>query len=104
MIHVSGAIQCTVQCQPTVLGKPSALALDCIKLHHRGVTAQHTLMIGDTPRNDMLFANNCGMDSLMVLTGRGSLEELDNIKQQKNSTNQLPTYVTTSVTELGEWL
>ena len=85
-----------------MVGKPSALAFDCLKIYHPNVTAKRALMIGDTPENDMQFAKNCCMDSLMVLTGSGTLDKL--AAKQDKCIDQLPNYLLSSIADLGKWL
>ena len=99
---IVGALRSTTEREPIVVGKPSTLAFDCLRIYHPNVTAKTSLMIGDKPKNDMQFAKNCGMDSLMVLTGSGTLEELA-AKQDKNI-DQLPNYILSSIADLGNWL
>lgn len=66
-----------------IITKPHPYALDIIlndlnqKRHRQGleeVTRKDTLMIGDNLMTDIKFANNAGVDSLLVLTGVTSRE------------------------------
>ncbi|PSN53350.1 hypothetical protein C0J52_04095 [Blattella germanica] len=57
------------------IGKPSRYACDMIMKRHN-VDPKRTLMIGDRANTDILFGANCGMKTLLVLTGITTIEEV----------------------------
>ena len=52
-----------------ILGKPNKLMLDCID-HQLNLNLERTCVIGDSLDADILFGINCGIDTLLVLTGK----------------------------------
>ncbi|XP_074662687.1 glycerol-3-phosphate phosphatase-like [Tubulanus polymorphus] len=88
---------------PLFLGKPSEHCFDCIKRVHPNIRKSKTLVIGDCLSTDILFAKKCGLDSLMVLTGQSTLDEID--KHKRHSLSYcLPNYVAQSLADLGRYL
>lgn len=83
------SITVAAQRDPVVVGKPGTLLLDCIRKKHPRINLARTVFIGDGLRSDIAFANNIGIDSVLVLTGSGSLDKVD-------SADVMPTYVTES--------
>ena len=77
-VPADGAFVATVQTatgrSATTLGKPNRYMFEAIKALHPGITAERTLMIGDSPTSDVLFGNTCGLMTLMVGTGSGTLD------------------------------
>ena len=92
------AIQTATKRQPFTIGKPNTVLLDCIKTKFPDLDPKSALMVGDSLRTDIAFANNCGMDSLLVLTGNTSRDALENVSEP----NETPTYVTPSLADLTE--
>jgi 4-nitrophenyl phosphatase len=80
--------------QPMVIGKPHPSMLEAIKKSHH-IEEAKSLFIGDRLDTDILFANNCKMDSLLVLTG---------ISQPDDCTKEdiFPTYITDSLGDLDQ--
>ncbi|XP_050717442.1 glycerol-3-phosphate phosphatase-like [Eriocheir sinensis] len=60
--------------QAQVMGKPSPTVLYMLQARH-GVQPQKTLVIGDTLASDIMFGNECGMWSILVLSGVASLQD-----------------------------
>ncbi|XP_060063271.1 glycerol-3-phosphate phosphatase-like [Ylistrum balloti] len=80
------AISVPAKREPLVIGKPGTLLLDCIRHKHPSIDLKRTVFIGDGLRSDIAFANNIGVDSVLVLTGSGALDKID-------SPEVTPTYV-----------
>ena len=83
----------------TVTGKPNPQVMDLISAN-LGVSKEACVFIGDNMCTDIKFANNCGISSILVLTGVTTRESLPVLlgKQAKGETCQgdeigLPTYV-----------
>ncbi|XP_067865611.1 pyridoxal phosphate phosphatase [Heterodontus francisci] len=70
-----------------VIGKPSRFMFDCIasEAGDGAVDPTRALMIGDRLETDILFGANCGMRTVLALTGVSSLEEA-----QANMASELP--------------
>ncbi|OWF47493.1 glycerol-3-phosphate phosphatase-like [Mizuhopecten yessoensis] len=71
------AISVPAKREPLVVGKPGTLLLDCIRHKHPDIDLSRTVFIGDGLRSDIAFANNIGVDSVLVLTGSGALDKID---------------------------
>jgi HAD superfamily hydrolase (TIGR01457 family) len=76
-----------------VLGKPSP-DMAHIALQILGLPAESCLVVGDRMETDILFARNAGIDSVLVLTGATTSEQLQDF-------SYAPTYVLNSIADLG---
>lgn len=61
---------------PVALGKPEVPMMEQA-LHHLGLEAHETAMVGDRLDTDILGGINAGMKSIMVLTGVSTQDEAD---------------------------
>jgi len=59
--------------QPKVLGKPEKLMFEVLQKEHN-LDPARCLMVGDMLSTDIKFAENCGLKSLLVLSGNTTLE------------------------------
>lgn len=57
-----------------VVGKPNTYMFECI-VERFGVDPSRMLMVGDRLETDILFGKNCGLDTVLTLTGVSRLEE-----------------------------
>jgi len=57
-----------------VVGKPNTYMFDCI-VERFGIDPSRTLMVGDRLETDILFGKNCGLSTILTLTGVSRLEE-----------------------------
>merc|ERR1712070_1092354 len=70
-----GAIKgCTGQ-EPTLVGKPSPLMIDYLEFKY-GIDKSRVCMVGDRLDTDILFGNDNGLKSVLVLSGVTSEEKL----------------------------
>ncbi len=60
---------------PRVIGKPEPLMVE-YAMHLTGIGPEETLMIGDRLYTDIAAGNRAGVDSLCVLSGEASLEDV----------------------------
>ncbi len=61
------------------LGKPSRYAFD-IMLEEYSMDKKETYMVGDRLDTDIMFAKNCGIKSILVLTGNAKKEDIKEIR------------------------
>jgi len=89
---ISAPLRFALNKDPLSIGKPAATMLDCIKAKHN-FDPKRTIMVGDRLSTDILFGNNGGLSTLLVLTGITSLSEITG----PNASSIVPDYVTNSV-------
>ncbi|XP_061177269.1 uncharacterized protein LOC133186002 [Saccostrea echinata] len=75
---------------PLVVGKPHTLMFDCILEKYPETDVKRTVFVGDSLKADIRFANNVGIDSVLVLTGANKMEDF------KDFPDAIPTYVLSS--------
>ncbi|XP_067859094.1 glycerol-3-phosphate phosphatase [Heptranchias perlo] len=84
-----------------VIGKPSAFMFECVVKEH-GVDPSRTVMVGDRLDTDILMGSNCGLRTILTLTGVSTLEEAiahrdsDSVDRHK----LVPNYYVDSVADL----
>eukprot|EP00053_Salpingoeca_punica_P007492 m.68338 g.68338 ORF g.68338 m.68338 type:complete len:304 (-) comp14175_c1_seq3:492-1403(-) len=76
----------------TIVGKPSTWLAATI-MRDKGLDPRRTCMVGDRLDSDILFGNRSGIDTIAVLTGCTSLEQLLALKPDSEDR---PTHVLTS--------
>jgi len=81
--------------QPLVMGKPYPPMLQCVADKFK-LNPSRSCMVGDRLNTDIVFGQNGGMKTLLVLTGITSLEDLDD---PSNTTH--PDFVADSVLNLA---
>ena len=74
---------------------------ECISSQFRGVEPAQCLMVGDRLETDMLFGANCGLDTMLTLTGISQIEDAQEYKISDPSTNQsfVPDYVVDTIAD-----
>lgn len=85
----------------TVIGKPSRFMFECISSQFSGVDPAQCLMVGDRLETDMLFGSNCGLDTMLTLTGVSQIEEAQEYRNSDLSTNRsyVPDYVVDTIAD-----
>ncbi|GJN40249.1 hypothetical protein PR202_gb29436 [Eleusine coracana subsp. coracana] len=71
------AVSCSVQKEPVVVGKPSSFLMDFL-LKSFNLETSRMCMVGDRLDTDILFGQNTGCKTLLVLSGCTTLSELQN--------------------------
>ncbi|KAL0979286.1 hypothetical protein UPYG_G00183210 [Umbra pygmaea] len=83
-----------------VIGKPSPFMFECISSQFRVDPAQ-CLMVGDRLETDMVFGANCGLDTMLTLTGISQMKTAQEYKDSDRSSNHrfVPDYVVDSIAD-----
>ncbi|OXB60883.1 hypothetical protein ASZ78_014435 [Callipepla squamata] len=71
---LTAAVETASGRKAVVVGKPNTYMFDCI-VERFGVDPSRTLMVGDRLETDILFGKNCGLSTILTLTGVSRLEE-----------------------------
>lgn len=84
-----------------VLGKPEPY-ISQILISKFGLNPAKTLMIGDRGDTDILLGKRCGFQTLLVLSGVTSIEEIEKWKKSDNKTERdlVPDYYTNQLSDL----
>nr|PNR59316.1 hypothetical protein PHYPA_002107 [Physcomitrium patens] len=89
-----GAIKGSTKKEPLVVGKPSTFMMDCLASEFNIKTSQ-ICMVGDRLDTDILFGQNGGCATLLVLSGVTTLETL------QSSENKIqPDFYTNKISDL----
>ncbi|XP_047048943.1 phosphoglycolate phosphatase 2-like [Lolium rigidum] len=92
------AVSCSVQKEPIVVGKPSSFLMDFL-LKSYNLETSRMCMVGDRLDTDILFGQNTGCKTLLVMSGVTTLPEL-----QSASNTIHPDIYTNSVHDLVQLL
>nr|GAT48135.1 4-nitrophenylphosphatase [Mycena chlorophos] len=92
---ISAPLRYALGRDPVAIGKPAKTMLDCIqaKVHY---DPARTIMVGDRLNTDILFGQNGGLATLLVLTGITTEAEITG----PNASSIVPDYVTNSIGDL----
>ncbi|NWH59141.1 PLPP phosphatase, partial [Geococcyx californianus] len=84
-----------------VVGKPNTYMFDCI-VERFGVDPSRTLMVGDRLETDILFGKNCGLSTILTLTGVSRLEEAQAYMASNSAAAKdlVPNYYVDSIADL----
>uniref|UniRef100_A0A8C7X982 Glycerol-3-phosphate phosphatase n=1 Tax=Oryzias sinensis TaxID=183150 RepID=A0A8C7X982_9TELE len=69
------AVETAAQRQAQTVGKPSPFMFDCLASQF-GVERERCLMVGDRLDTDILLGSNCGLKTLLTLTGVSTLQDV----------------------------
>ncbi|XP_077416782.1 pyridoxal phosphate phosphatase [Vanacampus margaritifer] len=83
----------------TVIGKPSRYMFECISSQFPGMDPAQCLMVGDRLETDMLFGSNCGLDTMLTLTGVSQMEEAHQYGNNEVHQNLVPDYVVDTIAD-----
>ena len=95
---IAAALESVVRRPPIFVGKPSKFVFEAIVQDNPEVTSCRTIMIGDNPETDILLGKNCNLQTLMVGSGVGSLEQIQSYQKANNEkSNLIPDYYAASL-------
>ncbi|KAF7301837.1 4-nitrophenylphosphatase [Mycena indigotica] len=92
---ISAPLRYALGKDPIAIGKPASTMLDCIKAKV-DYDPKRTIMVGDRLNTDILFGQNGGLATLLVLTGITTEAEITG----PNASSIVPDYVTASIGDL----
>ena len=74
---------------------------ECISSQFTGVDPAQCLMVGDRLETDMLFGSNCGLETMLTLTGISQMEEAEEYSKSEQSNEQsfVPDYVVDTIAD-----
>ncbi|KAL7644442.1 UNVERIFIED_CONTAM: hypothetical protein RMT77_005274 [Armadillidium vulgare] len=91
------AIESATGRKATVIGKPSRFIFDFLSSKF-DLKPEKCLMVGDTIQTDIVFGNDCGMKTLLVLTGFSSLEDVEKVRNENEK--MIPHYFIESLGDI----
>ncbi|XP_036385242.1 pyridoxal phosphate phosphatase [Megalops cyprinoides] len=97
---LTAALETATDRKATVIGKPSRFMFECIASQF-GVDPAQSLMVGDRLETDILFGTNCGLDTMLTLTGVSKMEEAEGYKDSDTPEKKdfVPDYVVDTIAD-----
>lgn len=91
--------------EPLVLGKPNKGMFEAI-VHQHGLDPSRTVMVGDRLDTDILLGTNCGLKTVLVLTGVSSLEDVERCKMSSSAEDKklIPDYYLINIADINDLL
>nr|XP_058960703.1 glycerol-3-phosphate phosphatase-like [Pocillopora verrucosa] len=80
------SVEAAARRKAKVIGKPERVMFECIQSRH-AIDPSKTCMIGDRLNTDIMFGNNCGLRTVLVLTGISSLKDVENVQTSVSPDN-----------------
>ena len=97
----AAAVEAVVKRPPIMVGKPSSFVFEVVLKDNPDINKSRTIMVGDNPETDILFGKNCNLRTLMVGSGVGSLEQVQEYQNSNNEkSNLVPDYFAASLETL----
>lgn len=95
------AVETAAQRRAQTVGKPSRFMFDCLAARF-GVEPGRCLMVGDRLDTDILLGSNCGLKTLLTLTGVSTLSEAQAHRDSGSAERQgmVPDYYVESIADL----
>ncbi|RUS75990.1 hypothetical protein EGW08_016235 [Elysia chlorotica] len=88
--------------QPTMMGKPSPNMFEVLRKVH-GLDPSRCMMVGDRLDTDILFAKNCGMHSMLVLSGISTVEDVQSAGAS-DATKACPDFYAECLAAFGQFV
>ncbi|XP_069705900.1 chronophin [Phaenicophaeus curvirostris] len=98
---LTAAVETASGRRAVVVGKPNTYMFDCI-MERFGIDPSRTLMVGDRLETDILFGKNCGLSTILTLTGVSRLEEAQAYMASDSAAAKdlVPNYYVDSIADL----
>ncbi|XP_028837503.1 pyridoxal phosphate phosphatase [Denticeps clupeoides] len=97
---LTAALETASSRKATVIGKPSRFMFECISSQF-DLDPARSLMVGDRLETDVLFGANCGLATMLTLTGVSTLEDAHELQQSESPEKKdcVPDYVVESIAD-----
>ncbi|XP_059388041.1 glycerol-3-phosphate phosphatase [Carassius carassius] len=95
------AVETAAQRQAQVVGKPSNFIFDCVASQF-GLDPERCLMVGDRLDTDIMLGSNCGLKTLLALTGVSTVGEAEANQKSECPQRQkmVPDYYIESIADI----
>ncbi|XP_061456130.1 glycerol-3-phosphate phosphatase [Rhineura floridana] len=95
------AVETAAEREAFIIGKPSRYIFECVASEF-SIDPARTIMVGDRLDTDILMGNNCGLTTLLTLTGVSTLEEVKGHLESNcpERRNLVPDYYVDSIADL----
>uniref|UniRef100_A0A3Q3A122 Glycerol-3-phosphate phosphatase n=1 Tax=Kryptolebias marmoratus TaxID=37003 RepID=A0A3Q3A122_KRYMA len=95
------AVETAAQRRAQTVGKPNHFMFDCVASHF-GVQPERCLMVGDRLDTDILLGSNCGLKTLLTLTGVSTVADAEAHRESGCAERQgmVPDYYVDSIADL----
>lgn len=95
------AVETAAEREAVIIGKPSRYMFDCV-VSEFNIDPARTIMVGDRLDTDILMGNNCGLTTILTLTGVSTLEEVQGHMASDSPERQklVPDYYVDSIADL----
>ncbi|XP_041085843.1 glycerol-3-phosphate phosphatase-like [Polyodon spathula] len=95
------AVETVSQRKAQIIGKPSHFMFDCVVSEY-GIDPARTVMVGDRLDTDILLGSNCGLKTLLTLTGVSHLDEATAHQESHcpERTGMVPDYYVETIADL----
>ncbi|KAH0631732.1 hypothetical protein JD844_019484 [Phrynosoma platyrhinos] len=95
------AVETAAEREAFIVGKPSRYIFECVA-NEFNINPARTVMVGDRLDTDILMGNNCGLTTLLTLTGVTTLEEVQGHLESNcpERRNLVPDYYVDSIADL----
>ncbi|KAK3793797.1 hypothetical protein RRG08_061931 [Elysia crispata] len=89
--------------EPIVMGKPAPNMFEVLREVHN-LDPSRCMMVGDRLDTDIMFAKNCGMQSLLVLSGISSVDDVEQAPNTSEAVDSRPDFYAENLAELGKFI
>ncbi|RXN02093.1 Phosphoglycolate phosphatase [Acipenser ruthenus] len=95
------AVETAAQRKAQIIGKPSHFMFDCVVSEY-GIDPARTVMVGDRLDTDILLGFNCGLKTVLTLTGVSNLDEATAYQESQcpERTGMVPDYYVETIADL----
>lgn len=95
------AVETAAQRQAQVVGKPSSFMFECVASQF-GLDPERCLMVGDRLDTDIMLGSNCGLKTLLTLTGVSTVAEAEANQKSECPQRQkmVPDYYIESIADI----